>query len=335
MVFSKQRETFGNPQKTARVGSKSEGRKPMKKVFTIFVALILMMSTILMTPGIGGKVQAATIDGLTAVSVKYYNGSTEVNQITSETTDVRLYYDFDWGNTGSGKTVNFSLPAGIFANIQPVAAGTPITSTSAGPIGTYEITSAGAVTLNINSGLTGAKGQVLAIAKIDPNYKFEKNPTFIELADGKTVELKFSLANKDKKTATIDYAKREITWMVDVNTNLQSLKGATLSDPIPHIDLSYVADSLKVYKLSVDVNGNVAQGAENTAFMKEVNDNTVSVSFGDISEAYRVVFKTTVNASVIDKAYINKAIFNGKELTATADYKNLIPIEKMTEKKKR
>lgn len=122
------------------------------------------------------------------------------------------------------------------------------------------------------------------------------------------------------------YNAKEITWTIDLNKALQSIEGAVLYDPIED-GQAFQPGSIEVYELNMQLDGSAVQGNQ-----VAIGDGTFPLAFGDISTAYRVVFKT----DVIDEdatSYKNKAILNGdnideQEALATVNVQRGKPLEK-------
>ncbi|MDW0108707.1 SpaA isopeptide-forming pilin-related protein [Sporosarcina aquimarina] len=111
------------------------------------------------------------------------------------------------------------------------------------------------------------------------------------------------------------YNGETITWTVDVNKSLESLKNANVLDP-DQAGQEFVAGSLKVYNLNVKMNGHFSVGSE-------VNPSGVNfpLHLGDIKSAYRIVYETKITDAEATK-FTNIATLeaDGKEkVSATAE----------------
>nr|CZS71237.1 aggregation promoting factor [Lactococcus lactis] len=120
------------------------------------------------------------------------------------------------------------------------------------------------------------------------------------------------------KGGSYNAINKDITWNVYTNLNQRSLKGATISDPIPD-DQAFVAGSAKLYFADITKGGGLTN-------LKEVTDvtptydkatKTLSVNLPEGSTtAYQLTFKTSLKDKVIDKTtYTNTATYenDGKE----------------------
>ncbi|NGP46536.1 LPXTG cell wall anchor domain-containing protein [Bacillaceae bacterium SIJ1] len=91
-----------------------------------------------------------------------------------------------------------------------------------------------------------------------------------------------------------DYNASKIIWTVDFNKKLDQLTNASLKDILPE-GTSYQDGSLEVYELIVNIDGSVEQGDVVTSnYAAVTNGQDLSVDFGDIETAYRVVYVTDI-----------------------------------------
>lgn len=116
---------------------------------------------------------------------------------------------------------------------------------------------------------------------------------------------------------------KRIKWTTIVNYNQQTLKNATISDPILG-DQTYVPNSAKLYEVTINPDGSVKLGTE-VANAAAESAKTVSANLPDGStKAYALVFETSLEGSLItDKPYLNKATFqnDGKSKPVEASVK--------------
>ncbi|MDO6658793.1 collagen binding domain-containing protein, partial [Anaerobacillus sp. 1_MG-2023] len=90
------------------------------------------------------------------------------------------------------------------------------------------------------------------------------------------------------------YNATEITWQVDFNKQLDQLNGAVFNDPI-QAGQAFKDGTVEIYKLDVQLDGSVKQGEEVTSSFTSTNeDGSLRIAFGDITNAYRVKFKTSL-----------------------------------------
>ncbi|WP_367379000.1 Cna B-type domain-containing protein [Enterococcus gilvus] len=116
---------------------------------------------------------------------------------------------------------------------------------------------------------------------------------------------------------------KRIKWTTIVNYNQQTLKNATISDPILG-EQTYVPNSAKLYEVTINPDGSIKLGTE-VANAAAESAKTVSANLPDGStKAYALVFETSLEGSLItDKPYLNKATFqnDGKSKTVEASVK--------------
>ncbi|KHL94418.1 hypothetical protein QW71_18235 [Paenibacillus sp. IHB B 3415] len=106
------------------------------------------------------------------------------------------------------------------------------------------------------------------------------------------------------------YNANKIEWTVDVNTLLNKLSDAAITDPMldgQELDLSSIA----VYPLAVNINGDLTQGSQPVStglYSTEGSDSTqLNLKFNNpVSEAYRVKFTTKLPVTE-QTTYTNKA----------------------------
>ena len=88
---------------------------------------------------------------------------------------------------------------------------------------------------------------------------------------------------------------KTVEWTVDVNTGLKAMAEATLTESF---DSKLTFDSVKVYKVAVNIYGEVISSIEPVLVPEseyKINEDGTVLELGAINEAYRVVYTTTVN----------------------------------------
>ncbi|MET1248538.1 SpaA isopeptide-forming pilin-related protein [Sporolactobacillus sp. STCC-11] len=131
-----------------------------------------------------------------------------------------------------------------------------------------------------------------------------------------TVHFKPGVKSTIEKSGSFDRGQNpsKVTWTVDVNKELAKVTNAKVTENWPSgINFS----SVKVYKLDVDVQGNVIQGDELTSGYSVDSNGNVTFD-GTIQSAYRLVYQTTINNSVKPDDggtvnFDNVATFSGKD----------------------
>ncbi|SES30675.1 Cna B-type domain-containing protein [Salisediminibacterium halotolerans] len=121
------------------------------------------------------------------------------------------------------------------------------------------------------------------------------------LPDEKAIE-KQGVGNRGYNTETVE-------WTVDLNKDLQMIENAKLDDELIEGDHSYVEDSLKIYELAMNANGEVNDKKELTGhdFGSEF-----PLEFGTIDSAYRVIYETEIN-DMTGETYKNDVTLTGDD----------------------
>lgn len=145
-----------------------------------------------------------------------------------------------------------------------------------------------------------------------------------------TVHFKPDVEKTIEKKGSFDRGQNpsKVTWTVDVNKELAGVTDAKVTENWPS-GINF--NSVKVYKLDVDVQGNVTQGDELTSGYSVDSNGNVTFD-GTIQSAYRLVYQTTIDNSVKPDDggtvnFDNVATFSGKdfpgidaEASVTANY---------------
>ena len=117
---------------------------------------------------------------------------------------------------------------------------------------------------------------------------------------------------------------KHITWTTKVNYTQDTLKEATITDPIIG-DQDYVPGSAKLYEVTINKNGTVEPGAEvkDADISYDAASKTITAKLPDGDKAYDLVFETSLEGKVIDQAqYKNTATYkNGDTYTTNVDAK--------------
>ncbi|NLJ79229.1 MAG: hypothetical protein GX329_07695 [Tissierellia bacterium] len=99
-----------------------------------------------------------------------------------------------------------------------------------------------------------------------------------------------------------------INWVIDVNAELESLKGAEVTDTLPD-GVTLDTESIEIYGLKVGIDGKLTEDGEPIDMEDKIqydeDGKGLKVEFGDIEEAYRIKFKTNIVSQ--EDSYKNEA----------------------------
>ena len=101
----------------------------------------------------------------------------------------------------------------------------------------------------------------------------------------------------------------KITWTIDVNTNLKTIKNAEINDDVPD---GLEVESIKLYHLNVGYDGKLTTGslvADKTEF---------PINLGDINSAYRIEYVTTIKDPA-KGPFKNVAVLTGDGVNESAE----------------
>lgn len=237
---------------------------------------------------------------------------------------VVVHYDWELpGGHGAaaGSTYEFDLPAEfkLFNDVD----GNLVTSE--GSVGTFNVSKTNnKVTMTFNNNITQLSniGGTMMIWSVLGDYiTGNASPYEIDFSVGgfgKIIPLNItpkggSLISKSGQPDH-GYNGTKIFWEVDINTVLQSVYGALLTDPIPS-GLELDTSSVKIRELNVDVQGGLSVGNEVTGSIVDNSDvSQLNLDFGHIdSSAYRINYTT----NVVDTWEGPKTFANTATLTGT------------------
>lgn len=143
-----------------------------------------------------------------------------------------------------------------------------------------------------------------------------------------------TMGNTIEKKGIVDkpFNGKKITWTIDVNKSLSDVKGAIVKDSI-EAGLSLDKSSMKVYKLTLNDNGNVIEKSQVNAsdYTVEYDSNDEPLNFqvklGNISDAHQIEYDTEITNMAKTK-FTNKASFSGREISAAVNVKRGSKIKK-------
>ncbi|UOB78955.1 Ig-like domain-containing protein [Bacillus sp. ZJS3] len=224
-------------------------------------------------------------------------------------TDSPANIEFTWEllksmNVKSGDYYIFDLPKHfkIYNTIN-----SPLYDSENNPIGNFTVTKDGKVTMTFNDYVEKHPD---VVGNLQLKTEFNK----AEIKGTTTQEIPFPIKDKDV-SITVDFKPNiqtttnkkglpdrpintnEINWTVEMNKTKDTLKNAVFKDNIPQ-GTSLNKDSIKVYYLEVDVNGNATRGKEaDPADYKIISSDgsKLEIAFKDsIKEAYQIEYVTKI-----------------------------------------
>lgn len=302
-----------------------ENFKKVKNI-SLIIVIIMVLQLVFPTGFTGAEtiniVPKECIQKITVLT-KQPNGSlkdiTEINNYQPRNGDtVTLKFDIvlEAGHGyGDGYKLTYELPP-IFAN----ATG----SGNLGTVGTYKI-EGGKVVVTFNSSIRDDLDQGVEVKdasfSIGANYS-ETNELLeytLKLPGNEDIQLLFkpvggNAITKEGKPENSGKSSNFISWVVDINTELNTLSNASFKDvliqqtPGKH---TYIQNSLKVYELNVNAKGDISLGNPATVTAVYNAENTeLSFNLPDGKKAYRVEYNTKMDENDSDAGsatYTNKA----------------------------
>ncbi|MED0953316.1 SpaA isopeptide-forming pilin-related protein [Bacillus mobilis] len=224
-------------------------------------------------------------------------------------TDSPANIEFTWEllksmNVKSGDYYIFDLPKHfkIYNTIN-----SPLYDSENNPIGNFTVTKDGKVTMTFNDYVEEHPD---VVGNLQLKTEFNK----AEIKGTTTQEIPFPIKDKDV-SITVDFKPNvqtttnkkglpdrpintnEINWTVEMNKTKETLKNAVFKDNIPQ-GTSLNKDSIKVYYLEVDVNGNTTRGKEADPEDYKIissDGSKLEIAFKDsIKEAYQIEYATKI-----------------------------------------
>ncbi|OTW69562.1 collagen-binding protein [Bacillus thuringiensis serovar roskildiensis] len=260
------------------------------------------------TENINSGPKQITTNILTGVKLTDKDGKpfTEDNR---PSTDSPANIEFTWEllksmNVKSGDYYIFDLPKHfkIYNTIN-----SPLYDNENHPIGNFTVTKDGKVTMTFND-------YVEEHPDIVGNLQLKTEFNKAEIKGTTTQEIPFPIKDKDV-SITVDFKPNvqtatnkkglpdrpintnEVNWTVEMNKTKENLKNAVFKDTIPQGTILN-KDSIKVYYLEVDVNGNATRGKEaDPADYKIISSDgsKLEIAFKDsIKEAYQIEYVTKI-----------------------------------------
>ncbi|GIP30171.1 hypothetical protein J23TS9_53010 [Paenibacillus sp. J23TS9] len=228
---------------------------------------------------------------------------------------VAIVYDWSLPNDAhsydDGSTYTFRLPAELKVPSE-------LTGKLIGEVGDYVVSTNGEVTFTFNGAIKGNQlsGNFFVWLTFDEsklNGSLEQPIDFSSVGQS-AIDVHFANTAVDKLKKTAKANKNginsdEIEWTVEFNQGEKEIKDAVLNDSFKYDGLALKGD-ITVQPLEVRLDGTVQpKGAPTTA-------SSFPVSLGDIHQAYRVTYTTSVTAPT-SAPFKNKEMANSAELTGT------------------
>ncbi|QWG73366.1 LPXTG cell wall anchor domain-containing protein [Bacillus mycoides] len=246
---------------------------------------------------------------LTSVKLTDKDGKPFNNDDNRPSTDSPANIEFEWEllksmNVKSGDYYIFDLPKHfkIYNTIK-----SPLYDDKNNVIGEFIVTKDGKVTMTFNE-------YVETHPDVVGNLKLKTEFNKDEIKGTTTQEIPFPIKDKDV-SITIDFKPNietatnkkglpdrpintnEINWTVEMNKTKDTLTNAVFKDNIPQ-GTSLNKDSIKVYHLDVDINGNVKRGAEADPSEYKIvssDGSKLEIAFKDkINQAYQIEYATKI-----------------------------------------
>ncbi|WP_410514754.1 collagen binding domain-containing protein [Paenibacillus sp. BR2-3] len=276
---------------------------------------------------------------ITSVTLSVYgaDGQVDTGPVYQQGSNVSLDYTWALPNGHkAGDTSTFQLPAQfkLYNDISGVLA------SEGENVGTFQISQASHQVVMTFSSYVESHDNVRGTLRI--NTKFDE-----EVIKGSTVQQILIPINGETQTFTFIFkpsgstiAKRgvasgfnadEIRWTVDVNTTLDAVDHAGVTDPIPAgLSLENLASNLAVYQLNVSLNGSVTRGdlvpASNYSANVEAGALKLQFTSDTISSAYRIEYTTAITDET-KTTFTNKATFTEKYV-AIADSTATVTVQR-------
>lgn len=229
------------------------------------------------------------------------------------TTDSPANIEFDWAlgdlSVKKGDYFKFDLPK-QFAIYNTIKGN--LISGDDGVIGTFEITTDGKVTMTFNETI---ESEYNVVGKLQINTKFDKakikgsttQKIVFPINDpgaSYTVEFKPDVKTAVDKSGLPDKPvnAKNIHWTVNVNTTKDKLIDAVVKDALPS-GLKLNHNSIKIYVLDVDVEGNKTRGelVDLSKYKNKSTESTLEIDFpGEINQAYQIQFDSEIVDETIE-----------------------------------
>lgn len=223
-------------------------------------------------------------------------------------------------NVNAGDGAKISLPASLAFLTD--ASGDLIGPEDIGVVGTYTLKKLDKSLLVLfNDSLKDKddkKGFVKFAVTFDLN-EFQSNTTqIVKFNEPINKEFKITLKPQGSNTAISKFGKpdaeinaKNINWEIDVNTPLDAISNAIVTDVIPE-GLELNSGSIEVYNLLVGYSGNKTQGSKVSSISPEITADGFKINLGEINSAFRIKYSTKIK-DYSKASYTNDAkLYNGE-----------------------
>ncbi|WP_218918887.1 SpaA isopeptide-forming pilin-related protein [Paenibacillus borealis] len=271
------------------------------------------------------------------VTLSVYENGTQVTDNVyklDSTVKLNLTYELPDAKYDKGATYTYTLPSQL--KINQTYSGTLVNSEFADGIGTYTVGADNKVVFVFNENIEG-------LLDIKGTFWVESTLSSTTVTGSTTQVLYFPIAGNANNSITLQvqpsngkaitktgtpmpqkYNASSIDWTVDVNTLLNKLDNAVITDPM-QTGLELDPASIAVYALTVDVKGNLTLGGQVSPALYDTTASDLTkldLKFkNSINEAYRVKF-TTKNISTGEQTKFNNTATltaNGSPESASAE----------------
>ncbi|AIQ64694.1 hypothetical protein PSTEL_17860 [Paenibacillus stellifer] len=304
----------------------------LRKRFAMGLVIMLLIAQYSYGLGFMTDAKAAAIDSdtniITSVSMAVYgpDGQTVTGDVYEQGAEVKLNYTWslpDGHSYQAGDTFTFQLPE-QFKLYNDIGGAL---ESDEGDFGTFTVSQAThLVTMTFNEFIQ-SHDNVHGTLNISTRFDKEviKGSTTQQIyfpvnGDTQVVVVRFKpdVASTIDKQGTADrFNATSIHWSVDVNKTIDSVYGASVSDPIPS-GLTIDPVTVAVYQLDVQLDGTVNQGILVDPSQYELNtqSGTLSVNFkaSPITGAYRILYSTEIT-DLTKTQFTNTATFSGTNLS--------------------
>lgn len=314
-----------------------------KKNLAIGLLIMLLVSQFANATGFYSKVNADAIGTqiteniIQSVTMAVYENGTQVTDNVyklDSTVKLNLTYllpdDTDVDQYVEGANYTYTLPSQL--KIDQSYSGILVFDEFPDGIGTYTVGTDNKVLFTFNKNIEGLmnRGGTFWIESTLSSTKITGSteqilafPIAGNAGNSITLNIQPNNGTAIRKDGTLlpqTYNPQSMEWTVDVNTSLDHITDALVTDIIP-AGLELDVDSISVYGLNVDVQGNVTQGGPVSPGLYDTDGSDLTrlnLKFNNaINEAYRVKFSTRI-INTDTARFTNTATLTGNGISQDA-----------------